>query len=291
MVSTFPALLARHLNSYELPADKIRRVVSYVLCSNPYFWNFRGSIDPMFENIRIVLIGTSHPGNIGATARAMKSMGLSRLHLVTPKTFPAAAATAMASGADDVLANAQVHETLDQALVGCSRVYGASARLRSLRWPQANPREAAPDLLGHAQTGEVAIVFGREDAGLTNEEMDRCQALLHIPSDPQFKSLNLAASVQVVSYELRMQALIDEGVAATTEPSSDDTRKRLAHVDEVEGLFEHLEQALTYSGFLDPEDPRYLMRRLRRLFARTQLFIDEVHILRGVANSILKLKR
>ncbi len=249
----------------------------------------------MFENIRIVLISTSHPGNIGAAARAMKSMGLSRLHLVTPKTFPAAAATAMASGADDVLANAEVHETLDQALVGCSRVYGASARLRSLRWPQANPREAAPDLLKHAQSGDVAIVFGREDAGLTNEEMDRCQALLHIPSDPQFQSLNLAASVQVVSYELRMQALIEQGDTVTTgasmEPSTADTRKRLAHVDEIEGMFEHLEQALTHSGFLDPEDPRYLMRRLRRLFVRTQIFLDEVHILRGIANSILKLKR
>ena len=156
------------------------------------------------DNIRFVLVGTTHPGNIGAAARAMKTMGLSNLHLVTPKIYPSAEATARASGADDVLAKAIVHDNLDSALVGCQQVYGMSARLRHLPVPVVNPREAVERIQQTSDESQIAIVFGREHSGLSNEELDRCQHLVNIPANSDYSSLNLAAAVQVIAYEFKM---------------------------------------------------------------------------------------
>src|SRR5210317_2151496 len=163
------------------------------------------------SHIRIVLINTSHPGNIGATARAMKVMGLSQLHLVDPKVFPSAEATAMASGADDLLEHAMIHDTLESALQGCSLVLGTSARLRSLPMPQMDVRKAAESALAEHAGQDVAILFGRERYGLTNDEIQRCHQLVHIDTNPAYGSLNLAQAVQVMSYELRMAAVGEAG--------------------------------------------------------------------------------
>jgi TrmH family RNA methyltransferase len=226
--------------------------------------------------MRVVLINTTHPGNIGAAARAMKVMGLEQLHLVTPKVFPHADATARASGADDLLQHATVHESLETALSGCSLVLGTSARLRSLPMPQMDVRKAAEAALQEAGTRDIAILFGREAYGLTNEEMQRCQQLVHIETNPEFGSLNIAQAVQVVAYELRMAAL---GSAGLAQPPLDwepvDARQ-------MELFYEHLEQTLLDIGFLNPRQPKRLMMRLRRLFNRARPDQNEMNILRGI---------
>ncbi len=229
------------------------------------------------SNIRVVLVQTSHPGNIGAAARAMKNMGLSRLYLVDPAHFPHADATTRASGADDLLAEAVVCERLEEALVGCSLVLGASARQRTIRWPQLDPREAAARVNTLDAGSSVAFVFGREHAGLTNEELEQCHYLLHIPADPAFSSLNLAAAVQVVSYELRMAAL-----AGSSRQEAPAENRLLATADELADFYRHLEKMMIDIGFLDPNNPRQLMRRLRRLFNRSHLDRMELNILRGI---------
>ena len=161
----------------------------------------------MLSNIRIVLVHTSHPGNIGATARAMKNMRLEQLVLVQPAQFPSAEATARASGADDLLARARCCATLDEAVADCALVIGASARLRSVRWQEFDPRACAQEVLQASAHAPVALVFGREQSGLTNEELERCHALVHIPSNPEYASLNLAQAVQVLAYEVHMTHL------------------------------------------------------------------------------------
>lgn len=231
------------------------------------------------NNIRVVLVGTSHPGNIGAAARAMKTMGLSSLWLVAPALYPHADATARASGADDVLAAARVVEELEDALVGCSLVVGASARSRTIAWPTVDPRECARRAFGAAAAGStVALVFGRERTGLTNRELERCHSLVHIPSNPEYSSLNLAAAVQILTYELRVAARDEAGAKVSAEFVSDHPP---ATADELEGLYAHLEQTLVDIEFLDPDNPRQLMRRMRRLFNRAQLDRMELNILRG----------
>ena len=167
----------------------------------------------MLEQIRIVLVGTTHPGNIGAVARAMKTMALDNLWLVAPKQFPSAEATARASGADDLLARARICTDLSEAIEGCRLVVGASARLRTVQWPQMAPRECARALLSEATAGPVAILFGRESSGLSNQELDRCSHLVHIPSNPEFSSLNLAAAVQILTYEIRIASLCKDVAA------------------------------------------------------------------------------
>jgi tRNA (cytidine32/uridine32-2'-O)-methyltransferase len=234
--------------------------------------------------LRVVLIETSHPGNIGAAARAMKVMGLSRLYLVRPHQFPCAEATARASGADDLLTRAVVCDSLDEALADCSLVLGASARLRSLPWPLSDARSAAQRAAAGAVAGqEVALVFGREHSGLSNEELQHCHYLLHIPANPDFSSLNLAAAVQVVSYELRMALLGDEPLA----PDEGD----YASADELESFYAHLEQTLISVGFLDPDNPRQVMRRLRRLYNRARTERVELNILRGILTETQKRVR
>ncbi len=238
--------------------------------------NKPSSPEMRLARIRIVLINTTHPGNIGAAARAMKVMGLSSLHLVTPKAFPNADATARASGADDVLQAARVHESLDSALAGCSLVLGTSARLRSLPMPMLDVRRASEQALEESGTKEVAVLFGRERYGLTNEEMQRCQYLVNIPSNPAYSSLNLAQAVQIIGYELRVAAIGGAGLSvppADWEPVDD---------SQMEGLFQHLEQTLLDLRFLNPKQPKRLMMRLRRLFNRARPDQNEINILRGI---------
>lgn len=232
----------------------------------------------MLEQIRIVLVETTHPGNIGGAARAMKNMGLSHLLLVNPLMFPHAEATARASGADDLLAAAEVHPTLDSALAGCALVFGTTARGRSIPWPAVDPREAAGRALAAAPHAPVAIVFGREHSGLSNDELDRCNYLLHIPTNPDYASLNLAAAVQVVAYELRMAVQQGPVMAGDATP--------LASAHERELFYAHLEHVLTELQFLDPANPKHLMRRLRRLFNRVELDQNEINILRGILTAV-----
>lgn len=244
----------------------------------------------MLNDIRFVLVNTSHPGNIGGVARAMKNMGITQLALVDPQSFPDANATARASGADDVLANAGVFNTLDQALAGCDLVFGASARLRKLSWPQANPREMVQQISTQPAGTKIAIVFGREHSGLTNDELERCHYLVHIPSNPEYSSLNIAAAAQVLAYEI-YQTQVDSGdqkngQSAEVETSLDD--EPFADAQDMERFYEHLSDTLTQIGFLQTEHPRKMMRRLRRLFNRARPDRVELNILRGILTTIQK---
>lgn len=236
----------------------------------------------ILDNIRIVLVATTHPGNIGAVARAMKNMRLSRLYLVTPLHFPNAEATARASGADDLLANCQVCADLDEALAGCRLVVGTSARERTINWPILNPRESAGQLLAEAKLGDVAMVFGRESSGLSNSELDRCNYLVHIPTNPDFSSLNLAAALQVMAYELHMGYLAD---LSQPQQAPEQAQAEPATADMLQGLHEHLEQALVDIGFADPKQSETLLRRLRSLFHRARPDAVEVNILRGILSA------
>lgn len=226
----------------------------------------------------MVLVAPQHPGNIGAAARAMKVMGLSDLALVAPQVFPSAEASARASGADDVLDAAQVCQTLDEAVQDCMLAIGTSARPRHTTWPLVDARAAARQAVERAQADQrIALVFGRERSGLTNEELDRCQVHLQVPTNPDYASLNLAAAVQVVSYELRMAAGGEIAAPQTQEPVTS---------GDMEGLYDHWAQVLEASGFYDPNEPKLLMRRLRRLFNRAAPDRIELNILRGALRSL-----
>ena len=230
------------------------------------------------SRLRVVLCRPTHPGNIGAAARAIKTMGLSQLVLVEPKLYQHPEATARASGAAGVLEAARVCSTLDEALAGCVLAIGLSARHRELVGKVQSARDAALEAIDHASGGDVALVFGTEMFGLTNDEVSRCQTLAFIPSNPDYGSLNLAAAVQVVAYELRMAAGLVGGYAAVS--------YALAAQHEVAGLHAHAARTLTDLGFFNPARPRRLLPRLRRLFARTRLEHEEVNILRGILTSI-----
>ena len=234
----------------------------------------------LLSRIRVVLSHTSHPGNIGAAARAIKTMGMVSLYLVNPKKPPDAEAEARASGAADVLASARVCASLAEALQGTVYALAVSARPRELAYVSADARSAVQLLLAAAREGEVALVFGTEMSGLTNEEILQCRAVAHIPADPGYSSLNLAAAVQVMAYEARLAAL-----GALPPPAIESAPAR--HED-VENFYAHLEQSLLESGFLDPANPRRLIPRLRRLFGRARLEQEEVNILRGILNSFDK---
>jgi len=230
-------------------------------------------------SIRIVLVGTTHPGNIGATARAMKNMGLSDLALVNPRFFPHEEATARASGATDILDNALVVATLADALTDCVYVAGASARARTISWPSMGPRDCAERMINESENGKVAAVFGPEKTGLHNDDLDLCHTLLTIPTAPGFSSLNVAMAVQVLTYELRVASLLDAGPAFESEAPP-------ATSGEMEHYYAHLERVLQDIHFLDPQNPRHLMRRLRRLFIRARPDKNEVNILRGILTAI-----
>ena len=236
--------------------------------------------------VRIVLVDTSHPGNIGATARAMRTMGLGDLALVRPRQFPHPDASARAAGADELLGKATVHDELVDAVADCSWVVGASARLRTVALPVADPREAAQTIWRRlAEGARVAILMGPEQSGLTNEALARCQQLVHIPTAPDFSSLNLAMAVQVLCYELRMAA------PDRAPPQGPVTEARPATAAELEGLHEHLERVLTLSGFLHPEHQRQVKLKLRRIFHKAALDENELSILRGALTSLDPTKR
>ena len=220
-------------------------------------------------------MGTTHPGNIGAVARAMKNMQMDRLFLVAPKIFPHADATSRASGADDILASATVCKTLQAAIADCQIVFGASARSRTISWPEMTPRQCAEQLSVAAEHNQVAIVFGRENSGLKNEELDLCHYLLKIPTNIEYSSLNIAAAVQVVCYELFVVGN-DEmaNVVEEIEP--------LATSAQMESYYQHLFQTLTEIGFMHPARSKSIMRRLRRVYNRAQLEKKELDILRGI---------
>jgi len=231
----------------------------------------------MLTNIRIVLINTTHPGNIGAVARAMKNMCLEQLALVNPALYPSAEATARASGADDILAAARVCGSLDEAIADCRLVVGASARLRSVQWPQLDPRACAAKALPESEAAPVAILFGRESSGLTNDELARCRYLVHIPANPDYSSLNIAMAVQVIGYELLM--------ASSSVAEAQSAPRELASAFELQGFFDHLQQALGDIGFADSQHAEKLLRRLRRLFLRAEPDRDDIQILRGILSA------
>ncbi len=234
--------------------------------------------------VRIVLVGTTHPGNIGAVARAMKNMGLDDLALVNPKHFPHEDATARASGASDILDIAKVVATLAEALTDCVYVAGASARSRAIDWPSMGPRDCAERMVVESREGKVAAVFGPEKTGLHNEDLDLCHTLLTIPTNPQFPSLNLAMAVQVFAYEMRMARHLEIGPGFESEAPP-------ATGGEMENFYAHLEQVTRDIGFLDPENPRHLMRRLRRLFVRARPDKNEVNILRGILAAVDRTRK
>ena len=246
------------------------------------------SIDSAANHIRIVLVGTQHPGNIGSAARALKTMGLSRLVLVAPERFPHIEAHALAAGADDVLAAAPVLATLAEAVADCRLVLGCTARSRRVALEEHLPRAAASLVTAQAGGGvEVALVFGRERTGLTNDELQLCHAAVHIPANPEYSSLNLAAAVQVLAYELRMamlEAVETRGVAASTagEPAS--------HA-QLEGFFAQLADTLDAIDFHKGRAPESAMRKLRRLFLRTALDVREVRLLRGILADAQRMAR
>ena len=282
----------------------------------------------LLHRIRIVLVEPTHPGNIGAAARAMKAMGLDRLCLVAPRRFPGAEATARAAGADDVLHAARIVETLDEALADCGLVLGTTARSRRIEWPVLDAREGARRAVAQAARTPVAVVFGRESAGLTNAELDRCHALIRIPAATGFSSLNMAAAVQILAYEMRVATPGHEEDAEVrregTEARSGNTDERgeeggeygedagalppapaaaagapaaagvpatagaPATAGELEGFYRHLETALVEIGYLDPAVPKLLMRRLRRLFNRAVPDRAEINILRGILTAAVR---
>ncbi|SIO03652.1 tRNA/rRNA methyltransferase/tRNA (cytidine32/uridine32-2'-O)-methyltransferase [Sulfurivirga caldicuralii] len=234
---------------------------------------------PDLRQLRIVLVEPSHPGNIGGTARAMKNMGICQLVLVNPpEDWQGEQARVRATSALDVLQQAQVVDSLEAAIAPCSLVLGASARLRSSRWPQMPVDEAAALTLGRAQQGDaVALVFGREKSGLTNAELDLCHALLHIPTNPACSSLNLAAAVQVVAWEIYRRHLGDEKPVSTTFEGAPRVSAEV-----MEGFYEHLFTLLQQSEFMDPDKNEHFRRRLRKLFNRAGMNQKEVDILRGI---------
>ncbi|MGH8578840.1 MAG: RNA methyltransferase [Gammaproteobacteria bacterium] len=231
-----------------------------------------------WDNLCFVLVGTTHPGNIGAAARAMKSMGLRRLALVQPKHFPCAEATAMASGADDLLAEAEIWSSLADALRDYTTVVATSARQRRIDWPEMDPRHCAREVARLATQQRVAVVFGREHSGLTNDELEYCNAMVRIPTVSGFSSLNLAAAVQILAYEIYLARGARVGVH---EPPPTVVQTPRASTEAMVQFYAHLQQTMTDVGFYDPQKPRRLMRRLRRLFNRAGLDKDEVQILRG----------
>lgn len=236
----------------------------------------------MLDNVRIVLVNTSHTGNIGSVCRAMKTMGLSDLVLVDPVQEPDSHASALAAGATDILGSAKIVPELKDAIADCQLTIATSARSRTLSWPMLEPRECGKKVVEEGQNSKVALVFGRENSGLTNEELQQCQFHVHIPSNPEYSSLNLAMAVQTLCYEIRMHFL--DSQQAQFEPSD----VEYPNSEQLDGFYTHLEQALTKTGFIVKQHPGQVMAKLRRLFNRARPESHELNILRGVLASIEK---
>ena len=239
----------------------------------------------MLQNIRIVLVETSHTGNMGSVARAMKTMGLSNLYLVNPLIKPDSQAISLAAGASDLIGNASIVESLDEAIAGCSLVVGTSARSRSLPWPMLDARECGVKSVEEGQQAPVALVFGRERVGLTNEELQKCHYHVAIPANPEYSSLNLAMAVQLIAYEVRMAWLQAQ---EATEPAPQYAESPYPLVDDLERFYVHLETMMLNSGFIRKDQPGQVMSKLRRLFTRARPERDELNILRGMLSSFEK---
>ncbi|NRQ44407.1 tRNA (cytosine(32)/uridine(32)-2'-O)-methyltransferase TrmJ [Rheinheimera sp. YQF-2] len=239
----------------------------------------------MSDQIRIILVGTTHTGNIGSVARAMKTMGLSALYLVAPKELPDGQAYALSAGASDILANAKVFDTLQDAISDCGLVVGSSARSRTLSWPMLEPRECGIKAVQEAATQPVALVFGRESSGLSNEELQLCNYHVCIPANPEYSSLNLAMAVQIITYEVRMarlqQASQPQAVEEAAYPSS----------EQMHSFYQHLEQTLNDTGFIIKQHPGVVMTKLKRLFTRARPEEAEYNILRGILTSVQRYGR
>ena len=252
----------------------------------------------LLNRIRVVLVEPTHPGNIGAVARSMKTMGLSRLVMVKPKKFPHYEATKRAAGAESVLNDAQLVESVQSATSDCTLVLGTSVRDREVSWPTFDPRVSASNMLEHlyneggqaeSSMAEVAILFGRESSGLTNQEMDLCHSQIRIPANDEYSSLNLASAVQIISYELRMASLLvsDEHLdLIKVAGNSFEQRQQLANKDQQQGHLQHLHDVLEKLSFFKKKPPELLMRKLTRLYNKSELTVEEIQILRGILSSI-----
>ncbi|KGK17115.1 tRNA (cytosine(32)/uridine(32)-2'-O)-methyltransferase TrmJ [Vibrio navarrensis] len=237
----------------------------------------------MLDQVKVVLVGTSHSGNIGSAARAMKVMGLSQLVLVQPECEVDAQAIALASGASDVALNARIVSSLEEAVSDCALVVGSSARSRTLEWPMLEPRECGEKMIQESKQGAVALVFGRERTGLTNEELQKCHYHVCIPANPEYSSLNLAMAVQTLSYEVRMAYLNDQQSQYAPIAEVEYPRHK-----ELELFYQHLEKVMLASEFISPNQPNQVMNKMRRLFSRARPEAQELNILRGVLTAIEK---
>lgn len=243
----------------------------------------------MLNQIRIILVGTTHTGNIGSVARAMKTMGLSELYLVAPKELPDGQAYALSAGASDILANAKVFDTLQQAITDCALVVGSSARSRTLSWPMLEPRECGIKAVQAAATQPVALVFGRESSGLTNEELQLCNYHVCIAANPEYSSLNLAMAVQIVTYEVRMAWLQQVPQQQAVATAADETAYPTS--GQMSNFYQHLEQTLNDTGFIIKQHPGVVMTKLKRLFSRARPEEAEYNILRGILTSVQRYGR
>jgi tRNA (cytidine32/uridine32-2'-O)-methyltransferase len=243
----------------------------------------------MLNQIRIILVGTTHTGNIGSVARAMKTMGLSELYLVAPKELPDGQAYALSAGASDILAHAKVFDTLQHAISDCALVIGSSARSRTLSWPMLEPRECGSKAVQEAAKQPVALVFGRESSGLTNEELQLCNYHVCIPANPEYSSLNLAMAVQIVTYEVRMAWLQQAAQQQAAVPTVDEVAYPSS--EQMSNFYQHLEQTLNDTGFIIKQHPGVVMTKLKRLFTRARPEEAEYNILRGILTSVQRYGR
>ncbi|MFZ5602778.1 MAG: RNA methyltransferase [Pseudomonadota bacterium] len=243
----------------------------------------------LLDRLRIVMINTSDSGNIGAAARAMKTMGLRQLVLVQPEEFPTAKATARASAAADLLHKARVVQTLDEAIGDCQLVFGTSARLRTIPWPLIDPRQGAARVMNEPVGADIAILFGREDAGLTNEELRRCHFHICIPANEEYPVLNIGAAIQVICYEMRMAALERQANPVVPDLSGmQQWDEPLVSSEDMERFLRHFEETLLDIDFFDPNNPKQLLTRVRRFFLRTRMDRLEMNLLRGVLSTVQK---
>lgn len=238
------------------------------------------------DNIRIVLVETSHTGNMGSTARAMKTMGLTNLYLVNPLVKPDSQAIALAAGASDIIGNASIVDTLDEALEGCRLVVGTSARSRTLQWPMLEPRECGVKMTQEAKQSPVALVFGRERVGLTNDELQQCHYHVAIPANPDYSSLNLAMAVQILAYDIRVAWLEQQQAENPEIMNSADQEDVYPLAEDLTRFYQHLEKVLLNIGFIRAAHPGQVMNKLRRLFNRARPESQELNILRGILSAI-----
>lgn len=241
----------------------------------------KDSLIELLNSVKIVLVGTTHPGNIGAAARAMKNMGFRHLSLVKPKEFPSDVATYRSKAAKDILENALIFNNLEEAVVDCELVIGTSARDRKVPWPILSPKESAEEVSKSLKIHKIAIVFGREDRGLTNEELGLCNYHVHIPTDPEYSSLNLSQAVQILVYEIRMAVLSDD-------ENQDYWDVELANNNQTEMLIQHMDELMQEVDFYDVDNPRKLLLRVRRFFKRSRIDVMETNIFRGLFATIQK---